>query len=121
MWKNSENILIIEWKCLLLQSKKIITMFAIVDIAGQQFKVVQDQTLFVHRLAGNAGDSVNAKVLMVADGGNITLNSGTVTGEIVEHLQGDKVITFHKKRRKGYEKKIGHRQQLTKVKINSIA
>ena len=96
-------------------------MFAIVDIAGQQFKVVQDQTLFVHRLAGNAGDSVNAKVLMVADGGNITLNSGTVTGEIVEHLQGDKVITFHKKRRKGYTKKIGHREALTQVKITSIA
>jgi large subunit ribosomal protein L21 len=96
-------------------------MFAIVDIAGQQFKVVKDQTLFVHRLAGNAGDAIDAKVLMVAEGGNITMNSGSVTGEIIEHLKGDKVITFHKNRRKGYEKKIGHRQYLTKVKINSIA
>jgi large subunit ribosomal protein L21 len=96
-------------------------MFAIVDIAGQQFKVKQNDTIFVHRLQGNVGDSVSAKVLMVANGGAITLNSGNVTGEILEHLKGDKVITFHKKRRKGYEKTIGHRQCLTKVKINSVA
>ncbi len=96
-------------------------MFAIVDIAGHQYKVIQDQQLFVDRLEGNVGDSISAKVLLVANDGSITLNSGTVTGEIIEHLKGDKVITFHKKRRKGYEKTIGHRTFLTKVKINSIA
>ncbi len=96
-------------------------MFAIVDLAGQQFKVKQNDTIIVHRLEGNEGDSVSAKVLMVANGGSITLNSGTVTGEIVGHFKGDKVITFHKKRRKGYEKTIGHRQSFTKVKINSVA
>jgi large subunit ribosomal protein L21 len=96
-------------------------MFAIVDIAGQQFKVKAEDTVIVHRLQGEAGDSVTPKVLMISNGGSISVNSGSVNAEIVNHLKGDKVITFHKKRRKGYEKTIGHRQALTKVKINSIA
>ena len=96
-------------------------MFAIVTIAGQQFKVKQDDKIFVHRLAGNVGESVDAKVLLVSNGDSITLNSGACKVEILEHLQGDKVITFHKNRRKGFAKKIGHRQQLTKVKVQSIA
>jgi large subunit ribosomal protein L21 len=96
-------------------------MFAIIDIAGQQFRVKENDTLFVHRLSGNVGDSISAKVLMTASSGSITVNSGNVSAEIVEHLKGDKVITFHKKRRKGYEKTIGHRQYLTKVKITSVA
>jgi large subunit ribosomal protein L21 len=96
-------------------------MFAIVEIAGQQFKVKQDDKLFVHRLEGNAGDSISPKVLMVSNNGSITMNSGSVSGEILQHLQGDKVITFHKKRRKGFAKKIGHRQQLTQVKITAVA
>jgi large subunit ribosomal protein L21 len=95
-------------------------MFAIVDIAGQQFKVKENDQLFVHRLQGNVGDVVNPKVLMTANGGSIAMN-GSAKAEIVEHLQGDKVITFHKKRRKGFTKKIGHREALTKVKITSIA
>lgn len=95
-------------------------MFAIVDIAGQQFKVKQDDSLFVHRLQGNVGDVVDAKVLLTSTEGNIAL-SGSAKAEILEHLQGDKVITFHKKRRKGFTKKIGHREALTKVKITSLA
>ena len=99
-------------------------MFAIVTIAGQQFKVKQNDQLFVHRLEGNAGDKVEfSDVLMVSNGGNITVgkNSNKVQAEIIDHLKGDKVIIFKKNRRKGYQKKNGHRQSLTKIKINAIA
>lgn len=95
-------------------------MFAIVEIAGQQFKVKENDHLFVHRLDAEPGQKVDAKVLMTSDGKSATLSGGTAQAEVIEHLKGDKVITFHKKRRKGYEKKIGHRQALTKVKITSI-
>jgi large subunit ribosomal protein L21 len=96
-------------------------MFAIIDIAGQQFKVKQGEFVYTNRLAGEAGEAVAPKVLMVADGSSVKMGSGSVSGEIIEHIRGEKVITFHKKRRKGYEKTIGHRQYLTKVKINTIA
>ena len=95
-------------------------MFAIVDIAGQQFKVKQNDQIYVHRLAGNVGDVVDAKVLLTSNDGAISL-SGNAKAEILGHLQGDKVITFHKKRRKGFSKKIGHREALTQVKITSLA
>ena len=95
-------------------------MFAIVEFAGQQFKVKQDDKIFVHRLVGNVGDAVEAKILMTSNEGSITMNVGTAKAEILDHLQGDKVITFHKKRRKGYTKKIGHRDALTQVKITSL-
>jgi len=95
-------------------------MFAIVEFAGQQFKVKQDDKIFVHRLAGNVGDAVEAKILMTSNEGSITMNAGSAKAEILDHLQGDKVITFHKKRRKGYTKKIGHRDALTQVKITSL-
>ncbi len=98
-------------------------MFAIVNIAGQQFKVKQNDELFVHRLKGNAGDTVEfSDILMVSNGGNITFAKPTsVKAEIIDHLKGDKVIVFKKKRRKGFMKKNGHRQALTKIKISSIA
>lgn len=98
-------------------------MFAIVNIAGQQFKVKQNDELFVHRLGGNAGDKIElSDVLMVSNGGNVTVGtSAKVQAEIVDHLKGDKVIVFKKKRRKGYQKMNGHRQSLTKIKINEIA
>ncbi len=98
-------------------------MFAIVSIAGQQFKVRKDDELFVHRLAGNTGDKVEfSEVLMVSKDGSITMgNSAKVQAEILDHLKGDKVIIFKKNRRKGYQKKNGHRQSLTKIKINEIA
>jgi len=98
-------------------------MFAIVNIAGQQFKVKKDDELFVHRLSGNVGDKVEfSDILMSAKEGNVSLtNSMKVQAEIVDHLKGDKVIVFKKKRRKGYQKSNGHRQYLTKIKINDIA
>ncbi|OSZ82242.1 50S ribosomal protein L21 [Chitinophagaceae bacterium IBVUCB1] len=98
-------------------------MFAIVNIAGQQFKVKKDDELFVHRLSGNVGESVEfSEVLMTSNSGNIKFtDSVKVKAEIVDHLKGDKVIVFKKKRRKGYQKSNGHRQYLTKIKIKDIA
>lgn len=95
-------------------------MFGIIEIAGQQFKAQLNDTLYVHRVQGNVGDVIDTKVLMTSDNGNIQM-SGNAKAEILAHLQGDKVITFHKKRRKGYTKKIGHREALTQVKITSLA
>ncbi len=97
-------------------------MFAIVSIAGQQFKVKKDQELFVHRLSGNPGDKVEfADVLLTSNEGNIQLDGNNkVEAEILDHLKGDKVIVFKKKRRKGYQKSNGHRQYLTKIRISGI-
>ncbi|MEZ5009143.1 MAG: 50S ribosomal protein L21 [Chitinophagales bacterium] len=101
-------------------------MFAVVEIAGQQFKVEKDQEIFVHRLEGNVGDNVEFKdVLLVDNNGSVEVGAPTlstsVKASIVEHLKGDKVIVFKKKRRKGYQKSNGHRQYLTKIKIEGIA
>lgn len=98
-------------------------MFAIVDIAGQQFKVKKDDELFVHRLEGNVGDSIEfSNVLMTGSDDKIDLKSSVkVKAEIIDHLKGDKVIVFKKKRRKGYQKMNGHRQYLTKIKVSELA
>jgi large subunit ribosomal protein L21 len=100
-------------------------MFAVVKIAGQQFKVEKDQTLYVPQLAGNAGDKVEfSEVLLVDNNGSLSAGStvkAVVKAEIVDHLQGDKVIAFKMKRRKGFRKKLGHRNHYTKIKINEIA
>ena len=101
-------------------------MYAIVEIAGQQFKVQKDQKLYVHRLSAEAGSSVEFdKVMLVDNGGNVTVGApaikgAKVTAEVLSHLKGDKVIVFRKKRRKGYEKKNGHRQAFTSISITSI-
>jgi large subunit ribosomal protein L21 len=101
-------------------------MYAIVNIAGQQFKVAKDQHLFVHRLQGNEGASIEFdNVLLAEDGGKFkvgtpTLKGAVVSAKILSHLKGDKVIVFKKKRRKGYKKKNGHRQQFTKIQITGI-
>ena len=99
-------------------------MFAIVKIAGQQFKVEKDQTLYVPQLSGNAGDKVEfAEVLLVDNNGSLSAGDAVkavVKAEIVDHLQGDKVIAFKMKRRKGFRKKLGHRKHFTKIKINEI-
>jgi len=101
-------------------------MYAIVEIAGQQFKVEKDQRVYVHRLAGEPGDSVSFdKVLLIDNDGQINvgapvIDGAKVTATIDSHLKGDKVIVFKKKRRKGYTKKNGHRQYLTSIKIESI-
>ncbi|MBC8984448.1 50S ribosomal protein L21 [Pedobacter sp. N36a] len=102
-------------------------MYAIVNIAGQQFKVAKDQHLFVHRLQGDEGASIEFdNVLLVEEDGKIqvgapTLKGATVSAKIVSHLKGDKVIVFKKKRRKGYKKKNGHRQYFTKIQISGIS
>ncbi len=101
-------------------------MFAIVEIAGQQFKVEKDQTVYVHRLAQAEGASIELeKVLLINNNGNVKVGLPTVSGAsikatVLSHLKGDKVIVFKKKRRKGYEKKNGHRQSFTKIKIDTI-
>lgn len=101
-------------------------MYAIVEIAGQQFKVQKDQKIFVHRLAAEAGKKVDFdKVLLVDNGGKVTLGApaiegAKVTAQVEEHVKGDKVIVFRKKRRKGYRKKNGHRQHFTAITIKDI-
>ncbi len=100
-------------------------MFAIVEINGQQFKVTNDQEIFVHRLQNAEGDSVTFdKVLLVSDDKNTQIGSpvlkASVGATVLEHVKGDKVIVFKKKRRKGYRVKNGHRQYFTKLKIDSI-
>lgn len=102
-------------------------MYAIVEIAGQQFKVSKDQKVYVHRLASEEGSKVTFdKVLLLDDNGNVTLGAPAVEGasveaKVLQHLKGDKVIVFKKKRRKGYKKKNGHRQSLTQIVIESIS
>ncbi len=101
-------------------------MYAIVEIAGQQFKVAKDQKVYVHRLQGEEGSKVTFdNVLLLDDAGNVTLGApaiegASVTAQILSHLKGDKVIVFKKKRRKGYRKKNGHRQSFSEIQIESI-
>lgn len=101
-------------------------MIAIVDIAGQQFKVEKGQKLYVHRLDGETGGKVEFnKVLLVDNDGQLAVGTPVVDGAIVsakilEHMKGDKVLVFKKKRRKGYQKLNGHRQYLSKIEIEDI-
>ena len=101
-------------------------MYAIVEIAGQQFRVTEGQKLFVHRLGAEIGSVAEfEKVLLIDSDGSVVVGSpvidgAKVTAEVISHLKGDKVIVFHKKRRKGYRKRNGHRQYLTELKINEI-
>jgi large subunit ribosomal protein L21 len=102
-------------------------MYAIVEIAGQQFKVSKDLKVYVHRLANEEGSKVSFdKVLLLDDNGNVTLGAPAVEGasveaKVLQHLKGDKVIVFKKKRRKGYKKRNGHRQYLTQILIEGIS
>ena len=101
-------------------------MYAIVEIAGQQFKVEKDQQIFVHRLEAEQGTNVSFdKVLLLDNQGKINVGApavkgASVTAKVMEHLKGDKVIVFKKKRRKGYRVKNGHRQALTEILIENI-
>ncbi|MFZ4799308.1 MAG: 50S ribosomal protein L21 [Bacteroidia bacterium] len=101
-------------------------MYAIVEIAGQQFKVEKDQKVYVHRLQHEEGASIEFdRVLLLQDGSSISVGVPTVAGAVVKatvlsHLKGDKVIVFKKKRRKGYRKLNGHRQCFTQIKIEAI-
>lgn len=102
-------------------------MYAIVEIAGQQFKVEKDQQLFVHRLDAKEGAKVTFdNVLLIDNKGKVTVGAPAVAGasvsaKVIEHLKGDKVIVFKKKRRKGYKVKNGHRQSFTKIQIDGIS
>jgi large subunit ribosomal protein L21 len=101
-------------------------MYAIVDIAGQQFKVEKDQKVFVHRQEGEVGVELSfEKVLLVDKDGKVTIGkpdvkNAKVTAKILSHVKGDKVIIFKKNRRKGYKLKNGHRQQFTQIQIEEI-
>ena len=101
-------------------------MYAIVEIAGQQFKVSKDLKVYVHRLINEEGSKVSFdKVLLLDDNGSITLGAPAIEGasveaKVLQHLKGDKVIIFKKKRRKGYKKRNGHRQYLTQIVIEGI-
>ncbi|MCG2792718.1 MAG: 50S ribosomal protein L21 [Weeksellaceae bacterium] len=100
-------------------------MFAIVEIAGLQYKVEQNQKLFVNRLKGDKGAKVSFDKVLLTINGAITVGAPAVSGitvdvEILDHVQADKVIIFKKKRRKGYAKKNGHRQSLTQILVTGI-
>ena len=101
-------------------------MYAIVEIAGQQFKVSKDLKVYVHRLANEEGTKVSFdKVYLLDDNGTITIGAPAIEGasveaKVLQHLKGDKVIVFKKKRRKGYKKRNGHRQYLTQIVIEGI-
>ncbi len=101
-------------------------MYAIVEIAGQQFKVEKDKKIFVHRLQEEEEANVEFdNVLLVEDESGVKVGTPKVDGakvsaKVVEHLKGDKVIVFKKKRRKGYKKKNGHRQYMTQIQIEEI-
>ena len=109
------------------QVKNIVLMYAIVDIAGQQFKVEKDQKLYVHRLEGEEGKKVSFdKVLLIDSGSKISVGDPLVKGaevsaKILSHMKADKVLVFKKKRRKGYQKLNGHRQYMTQIQIETIS
>ncbi|CDN31431.1 LSU ribosomal protein L21p [Mucinivorans hirudinis] len=101
-------------------------MYAIVEIAGQQFKVEKGRKLYVHRLSQNEGSAVSFdKILLIENDGKVVVGTPSVKdakveATVIRHLKDDKVIVFKKKRRKGYRVKNGHRQCLTQIEINSI-
>lgn len=100
-------------------------MFAVIKVAGQQFKVTKDQTLYVPHVAGNAGDEITfTEVLLVDKDGKLSVGTDVKTkvkAEIIDQLKGDKVIAYKQKRRKGFRKKHGHRTHYTKITVKSIA
>lgn len=101
-------------------------MYAIVEIAGQQFKVERGNKVYVHRLEANEGAKIEFdKVLLIENSGKISVGNPTVDGAkvaatVISHLKGDKVIIFKKKRRKGYQKWNNHRQSLTQILIQGV-
>jgi large subunit ribosomal protein L21 len=109
-----------------LQTKIQTKMYAIVEIAGQQFKVEKDRRVYVQRLKAEEGAQVTFDRVMLVDNdgdvkvGTPTVSGANVTATVLQHLKGDKVLVFKKKRRKGYQKLNGHRQCLTSIKIDGI-
>ena len=100
------------------------SMIAVIKVAGQQFKVEKDQTLYVPHLGGKTGDKVDLEVLLADAGGKLSAGSSMKTkvkAEIVDHVKGDTVIAYKQKRRKGFHKKKGHRTAYTRIKVTDIA
>ena len=101
-------------------------MYAIVEIAGQQFKIEKDRKIFVHRLKAEEGSQITLdRVMLLENDGKVKVGSpyvkgAEVTATVLNHLKGEKVLVFKKKRRKGYQKMNGHRQYLTSIKIDDI-
>jgi large subunit ribosomal protein L21 len=101
-------------------------MYAIVDIAGKQYKVTKDQYVYAPKLDAEEGTTLEFKNVLLIDNdssiaiGTPTIAGATISGKVLEHVKGDKLVVFKKKRRKGYAKRNGHRQQFTKVMIESI-
>ena len=99
-------------------------MIAVIKVAGQQFKVEKDQTLYVPHVEGSAGDKVNLEVLLADADGKLSVGSSLTTkvsAEILDQVKGDTVIAYKQKRRKGFHKKKGHRTAYTKIKVTDIA
>ena len=98
-------------------------MIAVIKVAGQQFKVEKDQTLYVPHVEGKAGDKVELEVLLADADGTLTTGSSVKTkvkAEIVDHVKGDTLIAYKQKRRKGFHKKKGHRTSYTQIKVTDI-
>ncbi len=101
-------------------------MYVIVDIQGQQFKVEKDQKLFVHRINADQGAKLEFETVLLADkNGTVTVGAPVIEGakvvaEVISHVKGEKILIFHKKRRKGHRKLNGHRQQFTEIAIKEI-
>ncbi len=101
-------------------------MYAIVEIAGQQFKVEKDAKIYVHRLAEAEGSKIDFdNVMLIDDDGKVKVGKPTIAGAkisatVLSHVKGDKVLVFKKKRRKGYQKMNGHRQYFSQIQINEI-
>ena len=108
------------------KTKNTKKMYAIVEIAGQQFKIEKDRRVYVQRLQAEEGSQVKFdRVLLIDNDGSVkvgapTVDGASVTATVLKHLKGDKVLVFKKKRRKGYQKLNGHRQCLTSIKIDNI-
>lgn len=95
--------------------------YAVIETGGKQYKVSEGDVLKVERLEAEAGESVSLKALAVSGEAGLALGEATVQAEVLEHLRGPKLIAFKKKRRKGYKRRLGHRQDLTKIKITGLA
>lgn len=98
-------------------------MIAVIKVAGQQFKVEKDQTLYVPHLEGKSGDKIDLEVLLADQDGKLSIGPGLKTkvkAEIVDQVKGDTVIAYKQKRRKGFHKKKGHRTAYTRIKVTDI-
>jgi len=100
-------------------------MYAVVTTGGKQYRVAKDDVIVVEKLKAQVGDTVTFDVLLVADGDDVTVGAdaaaAVVTGEVVDHIRGEKLTVFKFKKRKGYKKTLGHRQELTKVRVADVS